>query len=181
FRMERSHFFRHRRYGRCRYFYSKWRSNRKSRSCSYACICHCGHPRNFTWFMLCGIGIKIPPSWWSLRICKSYDGIICRNINWMVVLGAWLAASSFVSQGFGNYLHSLTGAPPLASAISLLLVLGILNILGFKFSGIVQFGIVIIVIIVFILFFLFDFSHVYYSLYTPFAPNGFEGILAAAL
>ncbi|MEK4175139.1 amino acid permease [Aeribacillus sp. FSL K6-2848] len=95
--------------------------------------------------------------------------------------GAWLAASSFVSQGFGNYLNSLTGAPPLLSAVVLLLVLGFLNILGIKFSGVVQVGIVVVEIIVLLLFFALGFSHVDYSLYTPFAPNGFEGILAAAL
>ncbi|MDU0813909.1 amino acid permease [Bacillus siamensis] len=95
--------------------------------------------------------------------------------------GAWLAASSFVSQGFGNYLHSLTGAPPTLSAVIMLLFLGILNALGIKFSGIIQVGIVITEIIVLIGFFAMGFSHVNYSLYTPFAPNGFHGILAAAL
>lgn len=95
--------------------------------------------------------------------------------------GAWLAASSFVSQGFGNYLHSLTGAPPLVSAITLLVVLGFVNMLGIKFSGVVQVGIVVVEIIVLILFFALGFGHVNYSLYTPFAPNGLEGILAAAL
>lgn len=95
--------------------------------------------------------------------------------------GAWLAASSFVSQGFGNYLHSLTGAPPLPSAVILLLILGLLNMLGIKFSGVVQVGIVIVEIIVLVLFFALGFSHVNYSLYIPFTPNGFQGILAAAL
>ncbi|MDA7028425.1 amino acid permease [Bacillus sp. CLL-7-23] len=95
--------------------------------------------------------------------------------------GAWLAASSFVSKGFGNYLHSLTGAPPLLSAVTLLLVLGVLNILGVKFSGVVQVGIVIIEIIVLLLFFALGFFHVNYSLFTPFMPNGYGGILAAAL
>jgi len=95
--------------------------------------------------------------------------------------GAWLAASSFVSQGFGNYLHSLTGAPPLLSAVLLLVVLGLFNMLGIKFSGGVQVGIVIVEIIVLILFFVLGFGHVDYSFYSPFAPNGMEGILAAAL
>ncbi|WP_342471160.1 amino acid permease [Ureibacillus sp. FSL K6-3587] len=95
--------------------------------------------------------------------------------------GAWLAASSFVSQGFGNYLHSLTGAPPLLSAVLLLLVLGLFNMLGIKFSGAVQVGIVIVEIIVLILFFVSGFGHVDPSFYKPFAPNGMEGILAAAL
>ncbi|MDR6226014.1 APC family permease [Desmospora profundinema] len=95
--------------------------------------------------------------------------------------GAWLAASSFVSQGFGNYLHSLTGAPPLPSAILLLLILGVLNILGIRFSGKVQLGIVSIVVVVLVGFFLLGVSHVDPSMYSPFAPNGISGILAAAL
>ncbi|MBO8172887.1 MAG: amino acid permease [Bacillaceae bacterium] len=95
--------------------------------------------------------------------------------------GAWLAASSFVSQGFGNYLHALTGAPPLISAVALLIILGFLNILGVKFSGVVQVGIVIVEIILLLCFFSFGVKHVDISLYTPFAPNGIEGILAAAL
>lgn len=86
-----------------------------------------------------------------------------------------------MSQGFGNYLHSLTGAPPLLSAVLLLLVLGLFNMLGIKFSGAVQVGIVIVEIIVLILFFVSGFGHVDPSFYKPFAPNGMEGILAAAL
>lgn len=95
--------------------------------------------------------------------------------------GAWLAASSFVSQGFGNYLHSLTGAPPLYSAILLLLLLGVLNVLGIRFSGKVQLGIVSVVILVLVGFLVLGFSHVDTSLYSPFSPNGWSGILAAAL
>ncbi|WCK56881.1 amino acid permease [Aneurinibacillus sp. Ricciae_BoGa-3] len=95
--------------------------------------------------------------------------------------GAWLAASSFVSRGFGNYLHSLTGAPSLPSAVVLLLFLAFLNGLGVKFSGAVQVGIVVVEILMLVLFFALGFGHVHYSLYSPFAPNGFNGILAAAL
>ncbi len=95
--------------------------------------------------------------------------------------GAWLAASSFVSQGFGNYLHSLTDAPPVLSAVILLIALGILNILGIKFSGIVQVRVVFIEIILLLVFFTTGWTHVDYRLYTPFAPNGIEGILGAAL
>lgn len=95
--------------------------------------------------------------------------------------GAWLAASSFVSLGFGNYFHSLTGLPSVPSAIVLLIVLGILNMLGIKFSGIVQIGIVVIEIVVLIVFFALGAGKVDVSLYTPFAPKGFDGILSAAL
>ncbi|UOF91239.1 amino acid permease [Fodinisporobacter ferrooxydans] len=95
--------------------------------------------------------------------------------------GAWLAASSFVSQGFGHYLHSLIGVPPILSAVILLLMLGVLNILGVKYSGIVQVGIVVVEIVLLVSFFLLGWAHVNYALFTPFAPNGLEGIVGAAL
>ncbi|EIJ81731.1 amino acid permease-associated region [Bacillus methanolicus PB1] len=113
-------------------------------------------------------------------VSQTMGSFVGTLIGWSY-WGAWLAASSFVSQGFGNYLNSLTGAPPLLSAVALLLFLGFINILGIKFSGFVQVAIVIVEIIVLLLFFALGFGHVDYSLYTPFAPNGFNGILAAAL
>ncbi len=113
-------------------------------------------------------------------VSQTMGSFIGTLVGWSY-WGAWLAASSFVSQGFGNYLHSLTGAPPLISAVILLIVLGLLNMLGIKFSGAVQVGIVIIEIVVLVIFFALGFGHVDYTLYIPFVPNGFEGILAAAL
>lgn len=111
---------------------------------------------------------------------ENLGSLIGTIIGW-AYWGAWLAASSFVSQGFGNYLHSLTGAPSLVSALSLLVCLGILNVLGVKFSGWVQVGIVVIEITLLFIFFAFGSSHVHYSLYKPFAPNGIHGIISAAL
>lgn len=108
-------------------------------------------------------------------------GSFCGTLIGWSYWGAWLAASSFVSQGFGKYLHALTGAPPLFSAVALLVVLGVLNILGIKFSGTIQIGIVIIEIVVLIGFFVMGVPHVNFALYTPFAPNGWEGVLEAAL
>lgn len=106
--------------------------------------------------------------------------LIGTLIGW-AYWGAWLAASSFVSQGFGNYLNLLTGAPPTISAIILLLTLGIINVLGVKFSGFIQVGIVIVEIALLLSFFALGWSHVDYELYRPFAPNGLKGILSAAL
>lgn len=95
--------------------------------------------------------------------------------------GAWLAASSFVSKGFGNYLHSLTGIPPIISAIVLLLLLGMLNVLGVKISGTIQVLVVVVEIILLIVFIAFGISHINPHLYRPFAPNGVNGILSATL
>lgn len=95
--------------------------------------------------------------------------------------GAWLAASSFVSQGFGYYLNHLTGAPPLMSAVLLLLVLGILNMAGIKFSGKLQFIIIFVVIAVLIGYFILGIKHIQFSYYQPFSPKGISGILDATL
>ncbi|WP_425800623.1 APC family permease [Desulfitobacterium sp. Sab5] len=113
-------------------------------------------------------------------ICETMGSLIGTIIGW-AYFGAWLAASSFVSQGFGHYLNVLTGAPPVLSAVLLLLGLGILNILGIRFSGKLQVGIVCTVIVVLIGFFIIGIKHVNYAYYQPFSPNGFSGILQATL
>lgn len=107
----------------------------------------------------------------------SFFGTIIGWAYW----GAWLAASSFVSQGFGFYLNALTGAPPKLSAVLLLIGLGMLNIVGIKFSGKLQVGIVCTVIAVLIGFFILGIKHVDFSYYQPFSPNGSSGILEATL
>lgn len=95
--------------------------------------------------------------------------------------GAWLAASSFVAQGFGHYLHALTGSPPLISAVGLLVVLALLNMVGIRLSGAVQVGIILLEIIMLLLLFVSGVSHVNYAHFVPFSPNGYQGILGAAL
>lgn len=95
--------------------------------------------------------------------------------------GAWLAASSFVSQGFGHYLNALIGAPPRLSAVLLLVSLGMINIRGIKFSGKLQVSIVCMVITVLIGFFILGIRHVQFSYYRPFSSNGISGILEATL
>ncbi|MCR6104998.1 amino acid permease [Salipaludibacillus agaradhaerens] len=124
---------------------------------------------------------RYPRAGGSYEYVRETMGSLIGTIIGWAYWGAWLAASSFVSQGFGHYLNALTGAPPLLSAVILLLVLGVLNVLGIKFSGKLQVGIVFIVIVVLIGFFVLGIQHIDYSLYTPFAPNGFSGVLAAAL
>lgn len=111
---------------------------------------------------------------------ETMGGFIGTIVGW-AYWGAWLAASSFVSQGFGHYLNALTGAPPKLSAVLLLIGLGMLNIVGIKFSGKLQVGIVCTVIAVLIGFFIFGFKNVNFSYYQPFSPNGFSGILEATL
>ncbi|TCK92578.1 amino acid/polyamine/organocation transporter (APC superfamily) [Natranaerovirga hydrolytica] len=124
---------------------------------------------------------RYPRAGGSYEYVRETMGPFIGTIIGWAYWGAWLAASSFVSQGFGNYLNALTGAPPLLSAVLLLLALGILNILGIKFSGKVQVYIVLTVIIVLISFLVLGIKHIDYSLYQPFAPYGFSGILSAAL
>ncbi|OIJ21864.1 amino acid permease [Anaerobacillus alkalidiazotrophicus] len=124
---------------------------------------------------------RYPRAGGSYEYVRETMGPLIGTIIGWAYWGAWLAASSFVSQGFGHYLNALTGAHPLLSAVLLLLVLGTLNILGIRFSGKLQVGIVCIVIVVLIGFFVLGIQHINYSLYTPFVPNGFSGILSAAL
>ncbi len=107
----------------------------------------------------------------------SFIGTIVGWSYW----GAWLAASSFVSQGFGHYLNALTGAPPKVSAVLLLIGLGTVNIAGIQFSGKFQVGVVCTVIVVLIGFVILGAKHVDLSYFQPFSPYGFSGIAEAAL
>lgn len=124
---------------------------------------------------------KYPKAGGSYEFVRETMGPLFGTIIGWAYWGAWLAASSFVAQGFGHYLHILTGAHPLISAIVLLILLGILNILGVQWSGKVQVIIVVIEIILLLSFFAIGFNHVDQTLFVPFAPKGLEGILAAAL
>ncbi len=124
---------------------------------------------------------RYPTSGGSYEYVRENLGSLIGTVIGWAYWGAWLTASSFVSQGFGNYLYSLTGAPPLTSAICLLLFLGILNVLGVKWSGFVQICIVLIEIALLVIFFAIGSFHIHYALYQPFAPNGIHGVIAAAL
>lgn len=124
---------------------------------------------------------RYPRAGGSYEYVRETMGTFTGTIIGWAYWGAWLAASSFVSQGFGHYLYALTGAPPRLSAVLLLLGLGFLNIIGIKFSGKLQVGIVCTVVVVLLGFFIFGVKHVNYSYYLPFSPNGFSGILEASL
>ncbi|KEF39350.1 gamma-aminobutyrate permease-like transporter [Schinkia azotoformans MEV2011] len=124
---------------------------------------------------------RYPRAGGSYEYARETMGDFIGTIVGWAYWGAWLAASSFVSQGFGHYLNALTGAPPKLSAVLLLIGLGMLNIVGIKFSGKLQVGIVCTVIAVLIGFFIFGFKNVNFSYYQPFSPNGFSGILEATL
>ncbi|MBM7870708.1 APA family basic amino acid/polyamine antiporter/amino acid efflux transporter [Clostridium pascui] len=124
---------------------------------------------------------KYPKAGGSYEYVRETMGPLIGTLIGWAYWGAWLAASSFVSKGFGSYLNLLTGAPPTLSAIILLLILGIINVLGVKFSGVIQVAIVIVEIALLLSFFALGWSHVDSTLYTPFAPNGIKGILSAAL
>jgi amino acid transporter len=124
---------------------------------------------------------RYPRAGGSYEYVRETMGSLIGTIIGWAYWGAWLAASSFVSQGFGHYLNAITGAPPRMSAVILLLGLGFLNIMGIKFSGNLQVGIVCIVIVVLLGFFILGAKHVNYSYYQPFSPNGLSGILDATL
>lgn len=124
---------------------------------------------------------KYPRAGGSYEFVQETMGPLVGTVIGWAYWGAWLTASSIIAQGFGHYLNLLTGAPPTVSAIALLVLLGILNILGVEWSGKVQVIIVVIEIVLLLSFFAIGFSHVDQTLLVPFVPTGIEGILAAAL
>lgn len=124
---------------------------------------------------------RYPRAGGAYEFVRENLGSLAGTIIGWCYWGAWLAASGFVSKGFGNYLHSLIGMPPLSSALALLLVLGIFNVIGVKFSGTIQVLIVVVEILLLVLFFVLGVPHIDPYLYRPFVPNGVEGIVSAAL
>ena len=115
--------------------------------------------------------------YYTSELLGSFTGTIAGWAYW----GAWLAASSFVAQGFGQYVHALTGAPPLASAVLLLIALGMINIFGVVVSGVLQVAIVALVIFMIGGLSFYGLPHISFSLYEPFMPNGISGTMQGVL
>jgi APA family basic amino acid/polyamine antiporter len=95
--------------------------------------------------------------------------------------GAYLYISGYVTLGFGSYLHSLVGIPPLFGALGLITCCTIINLLGVKLSGRVQSLIVLLALVSLVGFGLFGLPHLTMRYYTPLLPNGMGGVISAAL
>lgn len=95
--------------------------------------------------------------------------------------GAYLFISGYVTLGFGSYLHTLLGIPPLVGAFGLIAFCTIINLLGVKLSGQVQSFIVLLALVTLVGFGLLGLPHLTMRYFTPLLPNGIGGVISAAL
>jgi len=95
--------------------------------------------------------------------------------------GSYIAASGYVTLGFGAYLEYLTGIPQMFGAVALILSVLILNILGTQISGFVQKIIVLLIIITLLTITICGIPHIHTELYRPFFPKGLWGVISASV
>lgn len=96
-------------------------------------------------------------------------------------LFANIVAGATVSLGLASYVVSLFPIIPLIPiAISSILVLAVLNVVGIKQSSIFNAVLVVLKLLALALFVIIGFSHLNFSLYEPFSPNGIKGVLSSA-
>ncbi len=95
-------------------------------------------------------------------------------------LFANIVAGATVSLGLASYVASLfPQVPVIPVAIISILLLTLLNVVGIKQSSIFNAVLVLLKLSALALFVIIGFSHISFSLYEPFAPNGVKGILGA--
>jgi len=95
--------------------------------------------------------------------------------------GSYLAASGYVTLGFGAYLHALTGISQSIGAIGLILLMVIPNLLGAQISGRIQRFIVILEVGTLLLLVAIGIPHTQGYLYYPLFPQGVFGVFTAAV
>jgi APA family basic amino acid/polyamine antiporter len=96
-------------------------------------------------------------------------------------LFANVVAGATVSIGLASYVVSLFPQLPLVPvAVSSILILIVLNIVGIKQSSIFNAILVLLKLSALALFVIIGFSHLDFSLYEPFAPKGLGGVLSSA-
>ncbi len=95
--------------------------------------------------------------------------------------GAYIFISGYVTLGFGGYLHALTGLPTVTGALILIGISTIVNLIGVRFSGLVQSLIIGAAIIALLGFSLLGLPHIHMEQFTPFLPFGLNGVAAASL
>jgi len=98
-----------------------------------------------------------------------------------VFWGAYLFVSGYVTLGFGGYLGSLTGWPPVAGAVGLVLGCMAVNAAGMKLSGQLQVVVIGAALAGLVGFGLAGMPSASAAHFTPWLPNGMAGVLAAAL
>ncbi|HEX5497176.1 MAG TPA: APC family permease [Mycobacteriales bacterium] len=108
-------------------------------------------------------------------------GWVATVVGW-ANLGAWVCASAYVGIGFGEHMHLLVPAlNPHVAASTLIVIFTLLNLLGLRVSGRVQFLVMLLEIGVLLLFIGIGAVKIDPSLYHPFVAHGMSGIFAAAL
>jgi basic amino acid/polyamine antiporter, APA family len=95
--------------------------------------------------------------------------------------GAYLFISGYVTLGFGGYLHALTGLPVVPGALLLICTCTAINLVGVRFSGLVQSIVVGTAIVALIGFSILGLPHIHLQYFTPFLPSGLGGVAAATL
>jgi amino acid transporter len=97
--------------------------------------------------------------------------------------GVWLSLimkAAFALAGLGEYLSILGDLPATAIALGIAVVLTVLNIAGAQVSGRAQAGVVLLVVGGLVVFIPAAGARIEASKLTPFAPDGFDSVIAAA-
>lgn len=116
------------------------------------------------------------PYVYSKQVISNFAGFIT---GW-IWLFANVVAGATVSIGLASYVVVLFPSIPLVPiAVSSVLVLTALNIVGIRQSSIFNAVLVLLKLSALSLFVIIGFSHLNFSFYEPFAPNGISGVLSA--
>ena len=95
--------------------------------------------------------------------------------------GAYIFISGYVTLGFGGYLHALTGLPTVLGALALIGISTATNLIGVRFSGLVQSLVIGVAIVALLGFSVLGLPHVHVEQFTPFLPFGLGGVAVATL
>jgi basic amino acid/polyamine antiporter, APA family len=95
--------------------------------------------------------------------------------------GAYLFISGYVTLGFGGYLHALLGLPSVAGALALIGLCITINLIGVRFSGLVQSLVIGLAVAALLGFSLLGLPHIHLEQFTPFLPFGPGGVAASTL
>src|SRR2546425_1717630 len=95
--------------------------------------------------------------------------------------GAYIFISGYVTLGFGGYLHSLTGLPPIPGALALIGISTAINLIGVRLSGLVQSLVIGVAIVALLGFSVLGLPLVLIEHFTPFLPFGLGGVAVATL
>ena len=114
---------------------------------------------------------------YAKRTISPFSGFIT---GWLWIFEN-IVAGATVSLGLAGYVVSLLPQLSLIPiAISSVLIVTFVNLIGIKQSSIFNALLVILKISALLLFIIIGFSHINLSLYQPFMPNGIEGVLNGA-